>query len=180
MSGHPLTQLIVVVVACAAVSALFGLLKALRGPVGMLAYAGLMLTLYAYYRMGDRYFSQSIWQITLGCLVVMAFTLKRVPYLRVVLAIAVVEFGSRINRTAYPKQTVLALGIAGAMIAIATFWTPRSAGVAARPERAAPVYRRGPEVFDPYTGRRLRQQRSAWPAPSALWRWARGRSRQSR
>ena len=38
MWGHPLTLLIVVVIGCAAASALFGLLKALRGPVGMLAY----------------------------------------------------------------------------------------------------------------------------------------------
>ena len=174
MSGHPLTQLVVVVAGCAAVSALFGLLKALRGPVGMLAYGGLMLTLYAYYRMGDRYFSQAVWQITVACLVVMWITLRRVPFLRVVLVVALVEFGSRINKTAYPHQTVLALGITAAMIAVATFW---SGPAAPPPPKAAPAYRRGPELFDPYTGRRLQhRQRGTWSRFTTLWGWARGRA----
>ena len=176
MPGHPLTQLIVVIIGSAAVSAVFGLLKALRGPVGMLAYGVLMVTFYTYYRMGDRYFSQGIWQISVACLLVMAFTLRHVPFLRTVLAVALVEFGSRINRTAYPHQTVLALGIIGAMIAVATFWSGKSPTVAPPPpERVTAAYRRGPEVFDPYTGQRLRKQRSARLTPSALWRWARGR-----
>jgi hypothetical protein len=173
--GHPLTQLVVVVAAGAAVSAVFGLLKALRGPVGMLAYGGLLLTLYAYYRIGDKYFSQSIWQITVACLVVMWITLRRVPYLRVVLAVALVEFGSRINRTAYPHDTVLALGITGAMIAVATFWS--GPAPAAAPPPQAPTYRRRPELFDPYTGQRLqRKTRSTWAPLSTLWGWARGRT----
>ena len=174
MAGHPLTQLVVVIIGCAAVSAVFGLLKALRGPVGMLAYVGLMVTFYAYYRMGDRYFSQGIWQISLACLLVMAFTLKRIPFLRTVLAVGLVEFGSRITKTAYPHETVLALGLIGAMIAVATFWSGKSPAPAPRPGRVAPVYRRGPELFDPYTGQRLRKQRSARLTPSAIWRWARG------
>lgn len=176
MSGHPLTQLIVVIIGCAAVSAVFGLLKALRGPVGMLAYGALMVTFYAYYRIGDRYFSQGIWQISVACLFVMAFTLKHVPFLRTVLAVALVEFGSRINKTAYPHQTVYALGIIGAMIAVATFWSGKSPTVAPPPPpaRVPASYRRGPEVFDPYTGQRLRKQRSARLSPSAIWRWARG------
>lgn len=176
MWGHPLTSLILVAVACAVVSSLFGLLKALRGPVGMLAYFGLMLTFYSYYRIGDKYFSESIWVISLGCLVVMAFTLQRVPFLRTVLAVAVVEFGSRINKTAYPKQTVLVLGIAAAMIAIATFWTPRTPKAAAPPPMPA-AYRRGPQLFDPYTGKPLRRQRDTSPSLSAVWRWARRRTR---
>ncbi|HEU5355420.1 MAG TPA: hypothetical protein VFU65_13205 [Actinocrinis sp.] len=145
MWGHPLTLFIVVVIGCAAASALFGLLKALRGPVGMLAYGGLILSLYAYYRIGDRYFSQAIWQISVACLVVMWITLRNVPFLRVVLAVALVEFGSRINRTAYPHQTVLALGIAAAMIAVATFWsgpTPAPAQAAAPRPRVPAIYRR--------------------------------------
>jgi len=193
LPGHPLTQLVVVIIGCAAVSAVFGLLKALRGPVGMLAYGALMVTFYAYYRMGDRYFSQGIWQISIGCLVVMAFTLRHVPFLRTVLAVGLVEFGSRINNTAYPHETVLALGVIGAMIAIATFWSGKSPAVAppappppsaprprprARRERVAPAYRRAPELFDPFTGQRMPQkqqkQRTARLTPSALWRWARG------
>lgn len=214
MPGHPLTQLVAVIIGCAAVSAVFGLLKALRGPVGMLAYGVLMVTFYAYYRMGDRYFSQGIWQISVGCLVVMALTLRHVPFLRTVLAVGLVEFGSRINRTAYPHQTVLALGIIGAMIAVATFWSGKSPAVAPPPppppsqpprsqtrpqtrsrprspqprrqpqpqrqpqrERFAPAYRRGPELFDPFSGQQVQQQqkqRTARLTPSALWRWARG------
>jgi len=171
LSGHPLTQLVVVIAVCAAASGLFGLLKALRGPIGMLAYAGLILSLYAYYRVGDRYFSEAVWQITVACLVVMGITLRRVPYLRVVLVAALVEFGSRINRTAYPHQTVLALGIIAAMIAVATFWTGKSPGIAApRPESAAPVYRRGPQVFNPYAGESARGRRSEWVRLSARWR----------
>lgn len=174
LSGHPLTQLVVVVAVCAAASALFGLLKALRGPVGMLAYGGLILTLYAYYRIGDRYFSQAVWQITVACLVVMWVTLRRVPFLRVVLIAALIEFGSRINRTAYPHQTVLALGITGAMIAVATFWTGPAAP--APPEPPAAVYRRGPETFGPYAGGRRPQRRGgARSALSTFWGWARGR-----
>ncbi len=177
MWGHPLTQLVVVVAGCAAASALFGLLKWLRGPVGMLAYGGLILTLYAYYRMGDRYFAESIWQISLACLVVMWITLRRVPFLRVVLAVAVVEFGSRINRTGYPHQTVLALGLAGAMIAVATFWSGPAPAAPTPPKAATAAYRRGPELFDPYTGRRLPQRKRGARAPlSALWGWARGRT----
>lgn len=178
MPGHPLTQLVVVIIGCAAVSAVFGLLKALRGPVGMLAYGALMVTFYAYYRMGDRYFSQGIWQISVACLVVMAFTLRHVPFLRTVLAVGLVEFGSRITKTAYPHQTVLALGIIAAMIAVATFWSGKSPAVVAPPpppQRFAPAYRPGPELFDPFTGKRLPKQRSARLSPSALWRWTRGR-----
>jgi hypothetical protein len=136
-----------------------------------------MVTFYAYYRMGDKYFSQGIWEISVGCLLIMGFTLRHVPFLRTVLAIGLVEFGSRMTKTAYPKQTVLALGIIAAMIAIATFWTPRSQVVAPppAPRPAAPAYRRGPQVFDPYTGRRLRKERNAWSAPSTVWRWVRGR-----
>jgi len=200
LPGHPLTQLVVVIIGCAAVSAVFGLLKALRGPVGMLAYGALMVTFYAYYRMGDRYFSQGIWQISIGCLVVMAFTLRHVPFLRTVLAVGLVEFGSRINNTAYPHETVLALGVIAAMIAIATFWSGKSPAVAPPPPpppsprptprprqraqpraqrgRAAPEYRPGPAPFDPFTGQRMPQtqqkQRPARLTPSALWRWARG------
>jgi hypothetical protein len=196
LPGHPLTQLVMVIIGCAAVSAVFGLLKALRGPVGTLAYGALMVTFYAYYRMGDRYFSQGIWQISIGCLVVMAFTLRHVPFLRTVLAVGLVEFGSRINRTAYPHETVLALGVIGAMIAIATFWSGKSPAAAPPPppppsprqqqrqrpraqrERVAPAYRPGPEPFDPFTGQRMPQtqqkQRTARLTASALWRWARG------
>ncbi len=174
MWGHPVTQLVVVVAGCAAASALFGFLKALRGPVGMLAYGGLILTLYAYYRIGDKYFSQAIWQISVACLIVMWITLRRVPFLRVTLVAALVEFGSRINRTAYPHQTVLALGIIGAMSAVATFWQGPDAPA---PKATGAAYRRGPELFDPYTGRRVQQKRrSTWSPLSALWGWARGRT----
>lgn len=181
MAGHPLTQLIVVVIVCAAASALFGLVKALRGPVGMLAYGGVILSLYAYYRIGDRYFSESIWQITVACLVVMWITLRRVPFLRVMLAIAMVEFGSRINKTAYPHETVFALGIAGAMIAVATFWSGPDTPTHPEPDRVAAAYRRAPQLFDPYTGRRLPQKkRGAWAPISGLWGWARGRTGRGR
>jgi hypothetical protein len=181
LAGHPLTQLVVVVIACAAASAVFGLLKALRGPVGMLAYGGLILTLYAYYRMDDRYFSDGIWQISAACLIVMALTLRHVPFLRTVLAVGVVEFGSRINKTAYPHQTVLALGLAGAMILVATFWkgdvpdAPRAPAAPRPPRQAAAAYRRGPQ-FDPYTGRRLAVKRTAWGTLTEFWRRGRGRS----
>jgi hypothetical protein len=181
--GHPLTQLIVVVIAGAAVSALFGLLRALRRPVGYLAYGSLVVTLYAYWRIGDKYFSQGIWEISVACLAVMAFTLKQVPLLRTVLAIAIVEFGSRINETAYPRQALVALGIAGAMILIATFWGDDApvTRTAPRPRtapkpRSAPKYRPGPQVFDPFTGkppRTQRTRRSAWPAIAAMWDRAR-------
>lgn len=177
MWGHPLTALIMVAIACAVVSSLFGLLKALRGPVGMLAYLGLMGTLYSYYQIGDKYFSESIWEISIGSLAVMALTLKRVPFLRTVLAVAIVEFGSRINKTDYPKQTVLVLGIAAAMIAIATFWTPRTPKAAAPPPAMPAAYRRGPQLFDPYTGRPLRKEQATGPSLSAFWRWARRRVR---
>lgn len=169
MSGHPLTQLIVVVAAGAAVSAVFGLLKALRGPVGLLAYAGLISTLYAYYRMDDRYFSQGIWQISVACLVVMGFTIKRVPFFRITLVVAFFEFASRINKTAYPHQTVLALGVIAAMLAIATFWTPRTPAAPTAP--AAPP----PPFGFPVPYRQPRQSKRS--ASSTLWRWARGRSR---
>lgn len=177
MPGHPLTLLVEVIVVCAVLGALFGLLKALRGPIGMLAYGGLLVTFYAYYRMGDRYFAQGVWEISVGCLVIMGFTLRHVPFLRTALAVALLEFGSRITKTGYPKPTVLAFGIIAAMIAIATFWTPKSQAVAppVPPRPAAPVYRRGPQAFDPYTGRRLRKERNARPAPSTVWRWVRGR-----
>ncbi len=191
MGGHPLTQLVVVVIAGAAVSAVFGLLKALRRPVGYLAYGSLVVTLYAYWRVGDKYFSQGIWEISVACLVVMAFTLKHVPLLRTVLAIAIVEFGSRLNRTAYPREALVALGIAGAMILIGTFWgddspeapatplprpriAPRSRGAAR--SRTAPKYR-PPQVFDPFSGRPPQPQqarRGARPTLSAIWQRARG------
>ncbi len=180
LSGHPLTQLVVVIAAAAAVSSLFGLLKALRTPVGLLAYAGLILTLYAYYQMSDRYFSEGIWQLTLACLVVMGFTLKHVPFLRVVLTIAFFEFASRINTTTYPRPTVLALGVIAAMLAVATFWTGKSPAAPTPPPPPSgfsPTYRKGPQLFDPYTGRRLQSRRTGWSPTSALWRWARGRSR---
>ena len=180
MAGHPLSQLVVVIAACAVASTLFGFLKALRGPVGMLAYGGLVLSLYAYYRMGDRYFSQSVWQISVACLVVMWLTLRQVPFLRVVLLVALVEFGSRITRTAYPKPTLLGLGVTAAMLAVATFWTGKTPGVAAPPQSFPPAYGRGPGQFDPYTGKRLRKQRGSRVSPSALWRWARGGTRTSR
>jgi hypothetical protein len=179
LSGHPLTQLIVVIVGCAAISAVFGLLKALRGPVGMIAYASLMLTIYAYYRMGDRYFTQGIWEIAVACLIVMRFTLARVPFLRVVLAIALIEFGSRITKTAYPHQTLLALGITAAMIAVATFWSGKSPAAPAIPSPRA-TYRRGPGLFDPYTGQRLQQQRSSWLTRAVQRTRARRRPRQTR
>ncbi len=179
MSGHPLTQLIVVIVGCTAISAVFGLLKALRGPVGMLAYAGVMLTLYAYYRIGDKYFTQGVWELTVACLIVMRFTLARVPLLRTVLAVALVEFGSRITKTAYPHQTLLALGIAAAMIAVATFWSGKSPAAPAIPPARAP-YRRGPELFDPFTGQRLRQQRNSWLTRAVQRTRARRRPRQTR
>ena len=175
MWAHPLTLLVVVVVGCAVASALFGLLKALRGPIGLLAYGGLILTLYAYYRIGDRYFAEGIWQISLACLVIMWVTLKRVPLLRVVLLAAVVEFGSRINRTGYPQQTVLALGLAGVMIAVATFWTGKYPQSSARPPEDVPFgYPRGPQSFSPYARQKARKRRSGWEMASALWRKARG------
>lgn len=182
MSGHALTQLIVVIVAGMAVGAVFGLLKALRGPVGLLAYGGLIATLYAYWRMDDRYFSEGVWEITVACLAVMWLTLWRVPLLRIVLAVAVVEFGSRINRTNYPQQTLLGLGVAAAMILVATFWspkepkapdvprapvwpgerssrsrrTPRTPPTSRTPRasRTSRTSRRGPGVFGPYAGQR--------------------------
>ena len=167
MSGHPLTQLIVVIIGCAAVSAVFGLLKALRGPVGMLAYGALMVTFYAYYRMGDQYFSQGIWQISVACLLVMAFTLRHVPFLRTVLAVALVEFGSRINKTAYPHETAYALGIIGAMIAVATFWSGKSPTVAPPPppERVTAAYRRGKAGIRPRRGGWWRGRRPAAGPP---------------
>lgn len=199
MYGHPLTQLIVVVIAGAAVSALFGLLKALRRPVGLLAYGSLVVTLYAYYRLGDKYFSQGVWMISVACLVVMWLTLDHVPLLRTVLTAAIVEFGARINKTAYPRQVLLALGIAGAMIVIQTFWvgkTPQTRPTAP-PPGIAPGFRRGsrapraprlPEMFDPFTGAPLRPQtrtstrtrRSVWPSLSSMWRRARGTTRTGR
>jgi hypothetical protein len=84
---------------------------------------------------------------------------------------ALVEFGSRINKTAYPHQTVLALGIIAAMIAVATLWSGKSPEVAApRPERAPSVYRRPPQVFNPYAGQQARRRRSAWGRLAAFWR----------
>lgn len=191
LGGHPLTQLVVVVIAGAAVSALFGLLKALRRPVGYLAYGSLVVTLYAYWRVGDKYFSQGIWEISVACLVVMAFTLKHVPLLRTVLAVAIVEFGSRINKTAYPREALVALGIAGAMILIGTFWgddspvaptTPVPRPRIAPRSRTAPKYR-PPQVFDPFTGRPLQTpqaRRGARPTLSAIWQRARGTTRSGR
>lgn len=182
MSEHPLTLMVFVLAGFIVAGLLFGLLKALRGPVGILAYGGLLLTLWSYYVLGDRYFSEGYWQITLACLVVMAVTLRRVPLLRTVLIAALVEFGWRINTTAYQRQTVLALGVIAAMLIVAQFWTgrvPKAPRAPAAPPPSVPlIYRRGPELFDPYTGRRLpqRQRRGAWSGvSSALWRWARGR-----
>jgi hypothetical protein len=183
--AHPVTLLVLAAIAAVVVAVLFGLLKALRGPIGSLAYLGLMATFWAYWVMKDRYWSQNIWVISIGCLAVMVFTVQRVPFLRTVLAVALVEFGYRINKTAYPHQTVYALGLIAAIIAIATFWTPRyqqptappppprptpPAAYRRRPERS----RRGPERFDPYSGRPLPQQRDARVTPAKVWRWARG------
>lgn len=196
MWAHPVTLFVFVVIGAAALGAVFGLLKALRGPLGALAYLGLIATFIAYWRMGDRYFTQGIWQISIGCLVVMGFTVRRVPFMRTVLAVAVIEFGSRITKTAYPKQTLIALGVSAAMIAIATFWTPRSAATAPPAPPVSPAFRpgrsgrsgrsgrpylpgppnlRGPERFDPYSGRPLPVQRNARFSPAALWRRTRGR-----
>lgn len=200
VAGHPLTQLIVVVIAGMAVSAVFGLFRALRGPVGVLAYAGLIATLYAYWRMGDRYFSQGVWEISIACLVVMWIALYHVPWLRIVLALAVVEFGSRINKTSYPQETLVGLGLAAAMFLVATFWAPKEPKAPDAPrDRAVPRLssrprsrasrgprRQGaaPRMFDPYGRSRpqapARPQRNGWVTISALVDRARGRSRSRR
>ncbi len=116
----------------------------------------------------------------MACLVVMWLTLRQVPFLRVVLLVALVEFGSRINNTAYPKPTVLALGITAAMLAVATFWTGKTPGVPAPPPQGFPTAYRGPGQFNPYTGKKLRKQRGSRISASAVWRWARGGTRTSR
>lgn len=185
MAEHPLTLTIFALAGFIVAGLLFGVLRALRGPVGILAYGGLLLTMWAYWVMRDRYFSEGYWQISIACLVIMAITLRRVPLVRTMLIAALVEFGWRINTTAYPHQTVLALGVIAAMLIVAQFWTGRvpKAPAAPPPPSLPAMYRRGPELFDPYTGRRLpqRQRRGALSGvPSALWRWTRGRPRDGR
>jgi hypothetical protein len=160
-----------------------------------LAYAGLIATLYAYWRMGDRYFSQGVWEISVACLVVMWIALYHVPWLRIVLAVAVVEFGSRIDKTSYPRQTLVGLGLAAAMFLVATFWAPKEPQAPDAPRDRAPrlpsrqrsrASRRGsaPRVFDPYGRSRpqaqARPQRGGWVTISALVDRARGRSRPRR
>jgi hypothetical protein len=122
--------------------------------LGWGAYVGILACLYSYRELGDRYFTEHLWPVTGACVVISFYALKRIPLWGPISLVAAIEFGSQINKSAYPGRVVVSMAVAAGFFIVR--YLPR-----ARARIKPPTARR---ISWPDLDRRgADRQRGSWP-----------------